>query len=452
VSLKKILSTMSAASVICASAWGQATPAPAGQAQGQTPPGQAGQAAAGQAQAAGQPAQKEWKDRAEYDLYDSILKEQTPAKRLELLNQWRDKYGTSNYAKERLLLYLDTYKNLNQAQPMYDTAKAILALDPKDANALYYLTLLTPVLPGAGTNADIQSTGEKAAHGLIENLDTMRPKGTSDEQWKKGRAEAEAQAYRTLGWIGMVRKDANTARENFLKSLELNPAQGEVSYWLGNTVLGTKDLQQYPTGLYHVARAVAYDGPGALPAPSRQQIDSFLTKAYSGYHGDATGLPELKTQAKANAVPPADFKIASVKEVSEAKLKQEQEEATKNPELALWKRVKEELNGPNGQQYFDSSMKDAAIPKLTGKVISQTPKSLVVGIEGDQPEVTLQLAEGTLPQVAPGTSITWDGAVGKSFTKEPFMVTMEVERSKISGLPAGRPAPAKRAAPVKRRR
>jgi len=451
---------VSAASVITASAWGQAAPAPAGQAQGQ--PGAEGQAAtqsqAGQAQPGqappgqGQTAQKEWKDRAEYDLYDSILKEQTPAKRLELLNQWRDKYANSNYAKERLLLYLDTYKNLNQAQPMYDTAKAIMALDPKDGNALYYLTVLTPVLPGAATNSDVQSTGEKAARGLIENLDVMRPKGTTDEQWKKGRAEAEAQAYRTLGWIGMVRKDNKGAQENFLKSLELNPGQGEVSYWLGNTVLGTKDLAQYPTGLYHVARAVAYDGPGALPAAGRQQVDGFLTKAYSGYHGDTTGLAELKAQAKTSAVPPADFKIASVKEVSEAKLKQEQEEAAKNPELALWKRVKEELNGPNGQQYFDSSMKDAAIPKLTGKVVSQTPKALQVAIEGDQPEITLQLTEGTLPQVPPGTTVTWDGAVGKAFTKEPFMVTMEVERSKISGLPSTRPAPAKHTAPAKRRR
>ena len=123
-SFKNVLSTVSVASILCASAWGQA---PAGQAQGQ---GQAAQ---------GQTAQKQWKDRAEYDLYDSILKAQEPAKRLELLNQWRDKYATSNYAKERLLLYLDTYKNLNQAQSMYDTAKAILAIDPKDANVLLVL-------------------------------------------------------------------------------------------------------------------------------------------------------------------------------------------------------------------------------------------------------------------------------------------------------------------------
>ncbi len=448
VSIKNWISIVSATTVMCASAWGQAATPPA---QAPATPAPAGQAAA----AAGAPAAKEWKDRAEYDLYDAITKETNYSKRLETLNQWRDKYAATNYAKERLLLYLDAYKNLNQAQPMFETAKAILALEPKEATALYYLSLLTPYLPNAATNADVLSNGEKGSRGLIENLDMMRPAGMADEMWKKTRPEAEATAYKTLGWIAMVRKDAPAAQENFTKSLTLNPNQGEVSYWMGNTLLSTRNVAVYPQMLFHMARAVAYDGPGSLAEAGRKQIDGTLTKAYKGYHGDESGLPELKATAKANALPPADYKLLSVTDVEKAKSAQDEEFAKSNPELARWKLLKAELAGANGQQYFDSGMKDAALPKLSGKVVAQTAKALTVAIDGTEPEVTLELAEGTFPKVEPGTPVSWEG-VGKAFTKEPFNVTIEVEKSKMTGLPAAaaakKPAGAKRPAAGKRRR
>lgn len=437
VTLKNILSTLTVAALLGASAWAQAQ-APAGQAQ---------------------QGQSDWKDRAEYDLYEAAAKEQDANKRLQLLNQWKEKYPTpaANPAKLRLALYLDTYQKLNQAQPMFDTAKQMLANDPKDPTALYWLTLLTPSIPNAMSNPDLLSTGEKGARGLIENLDTTfaadkKPANATEDQWKKARTDSETQAYRTLGWVAMARKDAQGQIQNFEKSLQINPAQGDVSYWLGNAILGTKDLTQYPRGLYHIARAASYDGPGALPEAGRKQVDAFLTKAYTGYHGDTSGLQELKAQAKANVLPPADFKIASVTDVEKAKLEKEAEFEKSNPELAIWRRIKNELVGENGQQYFDTGMKDAATPKLTGKVVSQTPKSLMVAVDGDQPEITLQLAEGTFPKVDPGTTVSFEG-VSKSYTKDPFMLIVEAEgRSKITGLPAAAAAKKPGAARSKRRR
>jgi len=43
--------------------------------------------------------EKKVKDRAEYDLYDSITKEQNPTKRLEFLNTWKEKYAETDYKK-----------------------------------------------------------------------------------------------------------------------------------------------------------------------------------------------------------------------------------------------------------------------------------------------------------------------------------------------------------------
>jgi len=444
VSLKNFYSGAAIAILCCAPMWAQAQ----GQAQpGQAQPGQAPQAG----QAAGQ-AGPQWKDRAEYDLVESIGKETDPTKKLALLNQWKEKYPGTEFKKVRSAMYLQTYQQLNQPANIYSAAKDVLAEDPKDMFALSMISYLTPVL--TNTSPDALDTGEKAAQGVLANLDATfaadkKPANMSADQWQQQRNLAEAQAHKTLGWVAMIRKNAPEAEDHFTKSLEKNPAQGDVSYWLGQTIMGEKKLEKYSLGLWHVARAVSYDGPGSLPAQGRTQVNDYLTKAYSGYHGDASGLDQVKAQAKAAALPPSGFVIRSVKELAEDKLKQEEAEAAKNPQLALWKKIKDELTGPNGQQYFDSSMKDAQIPEFTGYLIEQRPKELVVGImDKTTPEMTLQLDSPMPGKAEPGTQLTFSG-VGKSFSKEPFMVVEETERKNIKGWPAAA-APAKRAAPAKK--
>jgi hypothetical protein len=113
--------------------------------------------------------------------------------------------------------------------------------------------------------------------------------------------------------------------------------------------------------------------------------------------------------------------------------------------------VKDELVKPNGTQYFESNVKDAALPKLRGKLVSQSPavrpKTLVLAMsDATTPEVTLNLNAPLAGKADPGTEIEFEG-IPKTFTQSPFMVTMEVEKEKISGWPA-QAAPAR--APVRR--
>jgi tetratricopeptide (TPR) repeat protein len=423
VSIKQVFTRVFTATALCAALWAQEAPKPSGEPQ--------------------------WKDRAEYDLVQSISAEQDANKKLTLLNQWKEKYPGTDFKKIRASLYLQTYQQLNQPQNIMTAAKDVLAIDPKDVFALSMISYFTPVL--TNTSPDALDMGEKAAQGVLSQLDATfaadkKPAQVTAEQWAQNRKLAEAQSHKTLGWVAMVRKNAPTAQEHFLKSLESNPAQGDVSYWLGQTIMGEKKVEKYPTGLWHVARAASYDGPGALPPQGRTAVDDYLKKAYTGYHGDLAGLDQLKAQTKNTALPPAGFHIKSVTEIAQEKLKQEEEFIANNPMLGLWKRIRDELNGENGQAYFDSSMKDAAIPKLRGWVVEQRPKELLVAISDKQtPEVTLQLDAPITAKVEPGTEIQFEG-IGKSFTKEPFMVVMDVERKAISGLPAAAPArkPARR--------
>jgi hypothetical protein len=108
--------------------------------------------------------------------------------------------------------------------------------------------------------------------------------------------------------------------------------------------------------------------------------------------------------------------------------------------LALWKRIRDELVGPNGQQYFESSMKDAHKPRHRATVDEQRPKEILIAVTDKvTPELTLQLETPLNVKVEPGTELQFEG-IGKSFTAEPFMVVMEVDRKNISGLPAAAPA------------
>jgi hypothetical protein len=167
-------------------------------------------------------------------------------------------------------------------------------------------------------------------------------------------------------------------------------------------------------------------------------------------------LADLKALAKANAMPPADFKISTAAEIAS-----EKDEALKksNPQLALWKSIKDSLAAADGEKYFES-VKGAGLPggangvtKFKGWLVKADPatksKELMVSMEGkDQPaDVTLKLVGEDGKTAAPltgkpelGDEIEFEG-IGDSFTKEPFMVTFDVEKAKISGLKVEPAAP-----------
>ena len=122
---------------------------------------------------------KDWKDRAEYDIVQSILAEKNDAKRLELLNSWTQKYPGSDFKVDRLVYYLNTYKGLNNGAKMLETAKELITADAKNLQGLYWATVLTISL--ANTAPDALDTGEKASNSLVSGLDALKPAGASDE-------------------------------------------------------------------------------------------------------------------------------------------------------------------------------------------------------------------------------------------------------------------------------
>ena len=207
-------------------------------------------------------------------------------------------------------------------------------------------------------------------------------------------------------------------------------------------IITEKKPEKQAEALFDFARAAAYDGPEALTPDGRRKIDEYLTKVYTTVHGDTSGLAELKAMAKASPTAPADFKIKTAAEIAAEK---DEDLKKTNPQLALWLNLKGQLLSPEGQTYFDSSMKGAAVPKLRGWIISAKPavksKELLVSMEGkDQAaNVTLKLVGSDGTTAAPltgkpelGNEIEFEG-IGDSLAKDPaFMVTFDVEKGKIT--------------------
>jgi tetratricopeptide (TPR) repeat protein len=396
------------------------------------------------AQDAAKQPQKNWKDRAEYDLYDAILKDTNAKTKLDKLQQWEKQYPTSDYADQRQLLLLTTYVALNQPQQAVAEAKQILTTDPKNFSALYYTMFYTRALAGNSPTPEVLDQGEKAAKAILANIDTPPPNVTP-EQWKGARTDVENLAHTTLGWIAMQRKNWDEAEGEFQKSLALNPNNGEVIYFMGTAIASEKKVEKMPTALFYFARAATYEGAGALNPPGRKQVMDYVTKAYRTYHGGDDGFDTLIAAAKASPTPPTDFKIKDAATIANEKQKAAEEEAAKDPQLTLWKNIKAALTGTDGENYFNSSMKDAQLPTLKGKVVSlepeTRPKAIIMALEdGKTPDATLKFEAALAGKVEPGTELTFEG-VPQSYTTSPFMVVFNVDKDKLHGW-TGKNAPA----------
>lgn len=390
------------------------------------------------------PAGPQYKDPAEFTLYDSILKDTTPKTRLDKLQEWQTKYATTDFEKQRKQLFLDTYVKLNQPKEAVGEAKLILADDPKDFTSLYYTMYFTRALAGNNPTSDVLDQGEKATTALLGNIDTPPPNVTAD-QWKGARTPVETLAHSTLGWIAMQRKSWDAAEGELQKSLALDPNSAEVDYFMGTVIASEKNPQKMPAAYFYFARAATIDGAEALPAAGRQQVLDYVKRAYRGYHGSDEGFDNLLAAAKTQATPPTGQHIQTAKEIADERDKKQAADDASHPELVLWKNIKAQLAGADGAGYFNSSMKDALLPTLKGKVVKLEPevkpKTVVLALEdGTTPDATLKFEMPLAGKVDPGTELSFEG-VPQSYTASPYMVVFAVEVDKLHGWTGKNAAP-----------
>jgi hypothetical protein len=394
--------------------------------------------------------QPQWIDRNEYDLVQEINKTTDGAKKIELLNQWKQKYPKTNFGLQRLGMYLTTYQALGKAPEMLATAKEIAAADPAGFTGPYYIALLTTSMQTK--DPAILEDGEKAANQLIAGIEDFfapakKPAGVADQAWLDQKKGVLTTAYQTLIYVATVKKDWPAVEDRITKYLGFNPNDASQSFQLGSAILAQKKPEKQVKALYHFARACALTGPGALPDANKKQACDYINRIYPQYRGDKKGLDTLMADSVKAPMPPDNLVIKTKQQEDVENLEKLK---TENPQLALWVQVKQQLQGPGGPQYFAESVKEAALPKLKGKIVSiepaVNPKKIIVGIsDASAPEITITIAEGgsLRGKADPGTEIEFE-SIGKEYTADPFMLTVEAEKEKITGwpVPSG-PAPKK---------
>lgn len=382
--------------------------------------------------------QKKVKDQGEYDLFNAYSKETDPAKKLQYLNQWVEKYPESDYQEEQLRFYSD----LNQPAKVMDLGAKILAKDPQNFAALSLITANIRNVPNA--TPDQLALGQKSAQTLLDNLDSLKPANVKDDAWQQAKPGVQQLARGALMYIAMKpgadaeqKKDYAAAEQAYTKALQQFPDTADVAYRLGSVLISQRNPDKFPQAIYEIARAVAMDpAKGGLAPQTRTQVDTYLNKIYTQYHGaDDQALAQLKQLALMSPLPPAGFKIETAAEIA---AKKEEEFREKNPQLALWMGIKKQLSDTNGEQYFESDVKNADVPQLKGTLVEAKPacrpKELLVAIsDATHSEVTLKLDMALTGKPKTGAEIQFKG-VPSAFTKDPFMLTMDTEKAKVDGV------------------
>ena len=372
------------------------------------------------------------KDQGEYDLTQAITKEKDPQKQLELLRQWEQKYPDSDFKANRSVM----------------VAQADSQIAGKG------------IMPNASA-ADADAA-QKAAQDLADNIDKYlapenKPANATEDQWKQARAQLEQQAHTVLATVAMNKKTPEgdaTAEKEFRKILEMAPGNASIAYTLGTLILRERKVERIPEGLFYIARAVQITGPQALNAQGKAAAETYLTKAYAGYHGDNMGLDDLKKAAASSPTMPAGFTIESVTDIQKKQEGDAAAFAAAHPDIALWRQIRTALTAADGDMYF-MQIKDAEVPPagqaftmFNAKVLSQpSPKELLVNVDSVAGDATLKFETALKGTIDPGTAIKFKGVV-ESYQKDPFMLTFTADKEDVEGLPAaafaGAPAPARR--------
>jgi len=372
------------------------------------------------------------KDQGEYDIAQAAGKETDPQKKLDLLRQWEQKYPDSDFKGTRSVQIAQAESQIaGKAQQ-----------------------------PGA-TPADLDAA-QKAAQDLVDNLDKYlspenKPAGATDAQWSQAKQQITLQAHSVLAAVAVAKKDDAKAEAEYRKLLALDPNSASTAYSLGTLIYRQKKLERIPEALFWIARSVEMTGPEALTAQGKAAADKFLKQAYAGYHGDESGLDDVKKVALSATAMPADFKIESQLDIQKKQEGDAAAFATAHPDLALWRTIRDALTADGGDAYF-GQVKDSQIPPQDGafkmfpaKVVSQSGKELVVSVDNAAGDATLRFENPLKGTVDPGTTFMFKGVVD-SFTKVPYMLTLTADKDDIEGLPAtlfaGAP-PARKRAPKK---
>jgi hypothetical protein len=409
--------------------------------------------------------QKEVKDAREYELYNAVVKDFTAkdfSKALPDLDAWKQAYPESAFKVERECMYVQAFGDSHQPEKTIAAASAVIAsgakIYPPDLLRVLFLSV-TAIRQMNSATAYQMEFAESAAQRLKK---FEKPDNVTAEAWTKASAELRAAADDALLYIEISRSaaarnrnDCPAAEAAAHRAMDVYPDSVQAAWYLGmaDLCLQKSDPKRAPAAIWAFARAAAID-PAKGKVDVKWQNDVAapnLERIYDQYHGpDPEGLARLKAAALTSPMPPPDFTIESAPEIAQRK---QAAFETKFPEIALWMRIKAQLSGAGGEEYFTTGLKDSALPRLRGVIVTAKPlcrpNQLLVAVKVPEQatippaEIALKLDKPLSGAVVAGAEFGFEG-VPSAFTPNPFLLTMAVGIGQIDGLDLHACAPQKK--------
>jgi len=441
--------------------------------------------AAGLVQVAGAqnaPAAKKYKD-GEFDIYSASAKDVNGgnfAQAIKDLDTWKQKFPETDYKHERQALYVTAYagagqydKAVDAAAPMVNAGVDTVFSDPKDVGQAIRIlfTTATAIVHLANPSPDQLAVADKAARDLLAY--NRKPLGAdgkpmSDAAWDQARTQLQPPAKAALLYMAILpgtqamaagkadeklaasqtgadhdatmqkaAQEFAAAEAAYTKALGEFPDQTVISY---NLALALSAEKKNSEAVYEFERAAVLDPTLGGGQPDPGKVKTFADNAYVKVHGKDDGLAELKDQVKQAPLWPAGFHIKTATEIAEEQQKKFEETY---PQLSMWLKIKAALSDTDGAQYFENSLKGAAVPKLKGTLVDAKPackpNTLLIALplpdaQGTPvAEIALKLDPPLTGKPALDTEVQWEG-VPSAFTQSPFLLTMDTEKTSIDGL------------------
>ncbi len=248
---------------------------------------------------------------AEYNAYNSAISQTTPQAMAPALEAYLTAYPQSAVKASVLQQLMQAYSSIDGVKAL-DAADRLLQVDPNNLSGLTTETFFRKAQADQTTDpAAKQAALDKAAGYAQKGLAAPKPADMNDADWTKLKGGTYPILYSAIGIAALNKKDAATAISNYKQELAIVPpaaTQTPGSVLQDIFFLAVAYLQSTPPDLpncaFYAARVAAY-----APDNLKAQYEPTAKYCYKKYHGADDGYDAVVAAAKANLIPPADFKI-----------------------------------------------------------------------------------------------------------------------------------------------
>jgi hypothetical protein len=162
---------------------------------------------------------KKFRNAGESEMFNAVIRDTNdPAKQIQDLDAWAQKFPRSDFIDDRLYLYVQAYARVKPAQParVLDYGAQLIAKDVKTLFpdpqqvlvVLYLVTANAGMMPCPSSYAQ-RNAGARAAQELLDGLPLFfaaerKPPNVNAAEWRKSRADMEVIARKTLAALQQV--------------------------------------------------------------------------------------------------------------------------------------------------------------------------------------------------------------------------------------------------------